>query len=121
MKEVRRTSLSVFIERLAVDAFIGVHAYERGRSQRLTVDVEVELAAGRVERLPDTLDYDRIAERARAIAGADHVDLVEDYAERLGRALFEDPRVLKVRIRVRKPRAIEGAEAAGCEAVYARE
>lgn len=117
----RRTGLSVFLERLKVDAFIGVHAHERGQTQPLLVDVEAVLAPGRMERLSDTLNYETIAARAREIAAVDHVDLVEDYAERLGRTLLLDPRVLEVRVRVRKPRAIEGAEAAGCEASFTRE
>jgi dihydroneopterin aldolase len=116
----RRAALRVFVERLAVDAEIGVYSHERGRAQPLSIDVEVELAAGRIEGLADTLNYERIAERARAVAEGGHVDLVEEYAELLARALFEDKRVLSVRIRVRKPHAIAGAEAAGCEAVFTR-
>ena len=111
----------MFVERLSVDAHIGVHAHERGRAQPLLVDIEAELAAGRIDGLADTVDYERIASRARQIAGAGHVDLVEEYAERLARALLEDVRVQRVRIRVAKPRALQGAEAAGCEAEFTRE
>jgi dihydroneopterin aldolase len=116
----RRKALKVFVRALRIDAFIGVHAHERGRAQPLVVDVELELGEGRIERLADTVNYETVVERARAIAASGHVDLVEEYAERLAAGCLDDPRVLSVRVRVEKPEALGGAEAAGCEVVFAR-
>jgi dihydroneopterin aldolase len=113
--------MTVFVRGLRVDAYIGVHAHERGRVQPLIVEVEIELADPHVERLSDTLNYEKVVEAARAVAASGHVDLVEEYAERLGRACLADPRARRVRVRIDKPHALEGAEAAGCEAVFVRD
>lgn len=117
---VRRGPLKVFVKRLKVDAEIGVYAHEKGRAQPLVVDVELELGEQRVDRFADTVNYETVANQARAVAAAGHVDLVEEYADRLALACLDDPRVRSVRVRVEKPEAIPGAEAAGCEVVLAR-
>lgn len=107
--------LTVFVRGLELRAEIGVHAHERGRTQPLVVDVALELAPRYVAGIADTVNYETIAERARALAASGHVDLVETFAERLALACLESPRVLNVRVRVKKPEAIEGAAAAGVE------
>jgi dihydroneopterin aldolase len=120
LEAVRRGPLKVFVKRLRVDAEIGVYAHEKGRAQPLVVDVELELGEQRVDRFADTVNYETVAAQARALAGAGHVDLVEEYADRLARACLDDPRVRGVRVRVEKPEAIPGAEAAGCEVALSR-
>jgi dihydroneopterin aldolase len=118
---VRPTGLKVFVRALTIEAFIGVHAHERGRTQPLVVDVELDLGERTVERIADTVNYEVVVKHAREIAASGHVDLVEEYAERLARSCLEDPRVLAARVRVEKPEALGGAEAAGCEVVFVRE
>jgi dihydroneopterin aldolase len=118
---VRRTGLSVFVRGLRIDAFIGVHAHERGRSQPLVVEVEIALGDQPIAGLGDTVNYEGIAARARAIAASGHVDLVEEYAERLARACLDDPHAVRVRVRIDKPGALAGADAAGCEVVFVRD
>ncbi len=113
--------MTVFVRGLRIEAHIGVHAHERGRSQPLILEVEIELDNPRVERLSDTINYERVVELAVALAAKGHVDLVEEYAERLGLALLEDPKARRVRVRIDKPLALEPAEAAGCEAIFVRD
>lgn len=116
----RCDSMTVFVRGLKVEAHIGVHAHERGRSQPLIIEVEIALENPRVESLADTVNYERVVEIAHALAARGHIDLVEEYAERVGAALLEDPKVARVRVRIDKPLALEPAEAAGCEAVFVR-
>ena len=117
----RRKAMTVYLRGLRIDAAIGIHPHERGRRQPLIVDVELELGDHRIDRLSDTIDYDHIAALARANADVGHVELVEEYVERLGRELLDDPRVRTVRVRAEKPEAIAGAQAAGCEVTFSRE
>ncbi len=119
MRAVRRSGLKVFVRRLTVAAEIGVYAHEKGRAQPLVIDVEVELGDLAIERLGDTVNYEDIVAHARAV-GSSHVNLVEEYAERLARACLGDPRILSVKVRVEKPEALAGAEAAGCEVAFTR-
>ncbi|MGH7021073.1 MAG: dihydroneopterin aldolase [Brevundimonas sp.] len=116
----RRLGLTVIVRGLEVQAAIGVHAHEHGRLQPLVVDVELDLGAGPINRLSDTLDYEGVARVARELAGGEHIALVETFAERVALACLDDARVLAVKVRVEKPGAIPGAAAAGCEVAYSR-
>jgi dihydroneopterin aldolase len=112
--------MKVFVRALRVDTYIGVHAHEKGRTQPLFVDVDLELGDRRISGIADTVNYETVVVQARAIAAEGHVDLVEQYAERLALACLEDARVLSARVRVEKPEALGGAEAAGCEVMFVR-
>lgn len=115
-----REGLTVFVRGLRVEAGIGVYDHEQGRLQTLIADVTLELAPAAVERLGDTINYETVAEAARAIAAAGHVGLVETFAERLAVACLEDGRVRRCTVRIEKPGALDTAAAAGCEVVLAR-
>jgi 7,8-dihydroneopterin aldolase/epimerase/oxygenase len=105
---------------LRLDAGIGVYAHEQGRLQPLMVDVTLVLRPAAVERLGDTVNYERVAEAARGLVDAGHIELVETLAERLARACLDDARVMRATVRIEKPEALAGAEAAGCEVTLAR-
>ena len=111
----------VFVRGLAIEAEIGVYPHERGQRQPLLVDVELDVAAGGWRALADTVNYESIAEAARAIAAAGHIGLVESFAQRLAEACFAEARVLRARVRVEKPLALAPhAAAAGVEIVAVR-
>jgi 7,8-dihydroneopterin aldolase/epimerase/oxygenase len=112
--------LSVFVRGLKLDVGIGVYDHERGRLQTLVIDVTLEMGPVVVEHLADTINYETVAAAARAIAAAGHVGLVETYAERLAMACLDDPRVRRVAVRIEKPGALAGAEAAGCALTFSR-
>lgn len=123
MSGVVRTAMTkVFVTGLKVQAEIGVYRHEIGRVQPLLVDVELDVPTAGAERLSETLNYETILEAARAIAGAGHIELVETFAERLGRACLADPRVTRARVRVEKPLALApDAVAAGVEITLVRD
>jgi len=116
----RREGLTVFVRGLTVQAGIGVYDHEHGRLQTLVIDVTLDLGTEAVERLADTVNYEQVAEAARAIVAEGHVGLVETFAERLALDCLKDPRVRRATVRIDKPGALDGAEAAGCEVVYGR-
>ena len=110
-------ALKVFVRSLTIEVEIGLYAHERGRRQPLVIDVELDLAPASVAGIRDTVNYEGVVQRALAIAGEGHVDLVETFAERLARDCLADGRVRRVKVRVEKPEAIQDAAAAGVEVV----
>lgn len=116
----RHEGLTVFVRGLNIQAGIGIHDHEIGRLQTLVIDVSLDMGPHAVTRLADTVNYETIAEAARAIAAEGHVGLVESFAERLALAVMGDERVRRVTVRIEKPGALDGAVAPGCEVVFAR-
>jgi dihydroneopterin aldolase len=121
MSELKVASTKVFVTGLKLEVEIGVYSHERGRTQPLLVDVELDVDVAGAVRIRDTVNYETIAAAARALAEEGHVALVETFAERLARACLDDPRVKAVRVRVDKPLALAPqAAGAGVEIVVAR-
>jgi dihydroneopterin aldolase len=102
----------VFVRGLKVDARIGVHGHEQGRTQPLVIDVELDVAVSDWSRLSATVNYEVIAEKARRVAAQGHRGLVETFAHHLAEACFEEEKVMRARIRVEKPLAL-APQAAG--------
>ncbi|MFN8829715.1 MAG: dihydroneopterin aldolase [Labrys sp. (in: a-proteobacteria)] len=100
----------VFVRALRVEAHIGYYAHEKGHTQPLVIDVELDVAAEDFgsDDLARTVDYDTIADHARSLART-HVDLVETFAERLAALCLGHPLTRAVRIRIEKPQAIKDA------------
>ena len=111
----------VFVRGLRVEAEVGVYHHERGMTQPLIVDVELDVAAVGAERLADTVNYETIREAAKAIAAEGHIELVEMFAEGLAQRCLADARVTRARVRVEKPMALApDAAGAGVEITAVR-
>ena len=83
----------------------GVSAAERERPQRFVVSVEVDTdlaAAGRTDRIEDTLDYRRIRKVAKDVIEGESVKLVETLASRIAEGVLGLPLVSAVSVRVAK-------------------
>ena len=78
---------------LRVEALIGIHRRERHVAQTLSIDLEIGLPGEAVfasDKVADTIDYEQVALRIRALAGSQHFRLVETLAERIATLLLGD-------------------------------
>jgi 7,8-dihydroneopterin aldolase/epimerase/oxygenase len=110
----------VFLRALTLDAHIGYYAHEKGVTQPLVIDVELTLSGERFggDDIHGTVDYDKIAKLARDLA-AEHVDLLETFAQHLAERCLDLALVRAVRVHIEKPRAVPGAMA-GVEILRAK-
>lgn len=115
----------MFVRDLVMEARIGVHAHEHGRTQRIRVNLDLAVdddgarplsrqAVGR-DVLTRVVDYEHLVNAARELIVAGHVQLVETLAERLAELCLADRRVALVRVRVEKLDVFPNAEAVGVE------
>jgi len=107
----------VFIRNLELDVEIGIYSHEKGKTQkvRLNVDMAVSDAPVMEDRLESVVDYADITRKVRRLVAGGHVALAETLAERVAQICFQDARVRMVRVRVEKLEALRGAESAGVE------
>ena len=105
----------VFVNRLAVEASIGIHPHERENKQTiwLTIDAGVLEDDATPEAIGDVVCYEDICKVATALAGEGHIDLVETLAERIADRLMQDPRLVQIRVQIEKPEAIDEAASVG--------
>ena len=107
---------TVELNGLAVDCVIGDLPDERGREQRLLVDVSLEgdfARAAETDDLADTVDYAALSLRIRASLKTAKCRLVERAAAVVAETcLAADARVERVVVRVVKSGCVEGLASA---------
>jgi 7,8-dihydroneopterin aldolase/epimerase/oxygenase len=114
----------VLIRGLEVQAVIGVHGWERlaPRPLRLDLDLGTDIrAAAASDHLRDAVDYHAVCEAITAFARGTQPQLLEAFAERLARLLFERYPLLWLRLTLHKPGAVPGTQSVGVEIERRRE
>jgi dihydroneopterin aldolase len=96
-------------------ALIGVLEHERTIPQPLEVDLTIRCAAE-----DGILDYRRFYELVERVVSKGPIDYLENVADRIIRAAFEDPRVRQTRVAVRKPHVALPGPLAYAEVVVRR-
>lgn len=100
-------TVEVTVSGLTVAADIGVYAHEHGRAQPLVVDIALAIDPPTHDVLGQTVDYQRVAEEAHALARG-RTALIETYAMRLAERCLAYPCVQSVEVRVSKAGALRG-------------
>lgn len=84
---------AILIRDLRVEALIGIHKRERHVAQTVSIDLDIGLPGTAVfqsDKVADTIDYEQVALRIRALAASGHFRLVETLAERIARLLLDE-------------------------------
>jgi dihydroneopterin aldolase len=101
----------ILLEGIQVPAALGVTAAERRMRRPVLLDLEIERdlrAAGRSDRIGQTIHYGRIYDVVEDIAANVEHKLVEALGERIARAVLSKFDVDAVTVTVRKPKPIAG-------------
>lgn len=107
----QKDSITLGLENIALDMIIGIRDHERELPQPVDVSVFYDIPFAQVEdELSATVDYSIVLAIVRQVAQTEP-KLIETFAREIAdRLLKSDPRVLRVEVIVRKPRAIVGAK-----------
>ena len=117
-----QTTRRVFVRDLLVDAELGVYESEKGRTQRVRLNLDVTTDASRPhdDDIGKVLCYAELADGMRRILASRHINLVETIADEIAAFALSYPQALLVTVRVEKLEAVEGTEAVGVEITRAR-
>ncbi|MEE8272981.1 MAG: dihydroneopterin aldolase [Alphaproteobacteria bacterium] len=113
-----RGTRHVFVRDLVLDADIGIHDREQGHTQRVRINLDLEVDEDgpvTTDRIADVVSYEPLVDDARKIVAAGHVQLVETLAERLAACCPRDPRVRGAGVRVEKLDVVADAVSVGVE------
>jgi dihydroneopterin aldolase len=84
---------AIVIRDLRVEALIGIHRRERHVLQTVSVDLDIGVPGPAVfasDKVADTIDYEQVALRIRALAASGHFRLVETFADRIAALLIDE-------------------------------
>jgi len=84
---------AILIRDLRVEALIGIHKRERHVVQTLSIDLDIGIPGTAVfssDKVADTIDYEQVTLRIKALAATGHFRLVETFAERIATLLIGD-------------------------------
>jgi len=116
-KTPQPTQDCIFIEGLKVNAYIGVHAWEKVQPQPLVFDIELftqTLTAANSDQLIDTVDYAQISAEVIRLTTDSRLDLIETLAEQVCQHILQQhPAVDAVHLVLRKPHAVREANNVG--------
>ncbi len=109
--ESSTASDAILLEGVELPAALGVSAAERRMRRPVRVDLEIGrdlTAAGRSDRIRDTLDYAEIYRLVEKVAGGQEHRLIEALADRIAVALLSGFEIEWVTVTVRKPKPVAG-------------
>ena len=96
----------ILVSDLVIPCEIGVFPHEHGKTQRVRINLDLEVAAGDkplADNLRNTVSYGEIIDRIRdMIARGGRINLVETLAERIAALCLADRRVRAAKVRVEK-------------------
>lgn len=107
----------VLIERLKVQAVVGVFEWERQIEQPLLIDVCLSVdtrQAALTDELQYAVNYQAVSERIAAVIQARQAKLIETLANQVAETILtEFPLVQQVALTIRKPLAVTDTAAVG--------
>jgi len=107
---------TILIRDLRVEVLIGIHKREHHVAQVVSIDLDIGLPGTTVfasDKVADTIDYEQVALRIKALAGTGHFRLVETFADRIAKLLLDDFKAPWVKVSAAKIGILPNAKFVG--------
>ena len=104
------------IRDLRIDVLIGIHKRERHVPQTVSIDLDIGIPGETVfasDRVADTIDYEQVSIRIKALGAARHYKLVETLADRIAKLLMDDFKAPWVKVSASKIGILPNAKFVG--------
>lgn len=108
----------VFVRDLMLDSSIGIYAHEKAAKQQIRINIDLCVTEEDVplnDNYHNVVCYEKVVTGIKNIVGSGHIELVETLAEKIADFNMIDPRIVSVRVRVEKLKAIENTTSVGVE------
>lgn len=108
----------VIIEHLEIDTVIGVYDWERENAQKLIFDLVITAdlsKAMKSDRVEDTIDYAKVAERIEELTKIHKPELLERFADIAFDHLFSEFDIQAIQLKITKPDILSQARSVGIE------
>jgi len=112
---IKRT---VFIKDYIVHEIIGIHNNEKIKKQRIKFNIVIDVNQNTLPNEKDIksiIDYEKITNKLKNLTRDKKYNFLESLAEDSFKEIFEDKRIVSVKIKIEKPDAIKNADSVGVE------
>ena len=106
----------IVIRDLRVDVLIGIHKRERFVPQTVSIDLDIGIPGTKVfasDKVADTIDYEQVSIRIKALGASQHFRLVETFADRIARMLLGEFKAPWVKVTASKIGILPNAKFVG--------
>tara|TARA_B100000676_G_C17199482_1_gene398784 strand:- start:105 stop:500 length:396 start_codon:yes stop_codon:yes gene_type:complete len=117
-KEKFKYKRKVIIKDLILNIFVGIHSFEKKKKQRVKFNIEImtdPLVSPNNKDLNSILDYENIINKIEKLVSLKHHELLEDLAENIFDAIFQNKIVKKIKLKIDKIDIIKKAGSVGIE------
>ena len=107
---------TILIRDLRIEVLIGIHKRERHVAQTVSIDLDIGIPGTTVfasDKVPDTIDYEQVSIRIKALGASGHFRLVETLADRIAKLLLEEFKAPWAKVSVSKIGILPNAKFVG--------
>ena len=108
----------ILINQLILDAFIGIHDFEKKKKQKISISLSLDVndnISGIEHKIENFVSYEHIVEDIKSIFKKGHIDLLETLGEKIVDLCFEDERVMTIKLKLEKLEVFKETSSVGIE------
>ena len=108
----------ILINQLILDAFIGIHDFEKKKKQKISISLSLDVndnISGIEHKIENFVSYEYIVEDIKSILKKGHIDLLETLGEKIVDLCFEDERVMTITLKLEKLEVFKETSSVGIE------
>ena len=108
----------ILINQLILDAFIGIHDFEKKKKQKISISLSLDVndnISGIEHKIENFVSYEHIVADIKSILKKGHIDLLETLGEKIVDLCFEDERVMTIKLKLEKLEVFKETSSVGIE------
>ena len=122
-KEEYSYKRKVIITDLFFNTSIGIHDFEKKKEQQIKINIEIDinpLLKASEKDLESIINYENVINKIKSIARKKHYNLLETLAEDIFTKLFLNKNIIKIKLKIEKPKIIKNTSSVGVEIIKKR-
>ena len=113
-----KNTYKILINDLTLDAFIGIHDFEKKKKQKIAISLSLDVndnISGIEHKIENFVSYEHIVADIKSILKRGHIDLLETLGEKIVDLCFKDERVMTIKIKLEKLEVFKETSSVGIE------
>ena len=113
-----KNTYKILINDLTLDAFIGIHDFEKKKKQKIAISLSLNVndnISGIEHKIENFVSYEHIVADIKSILKSGHIELLETLGEKIVDLCFLDERVMTIKLKLEKLEVFKETRSVGIE------